>query len=245
MTGNLIERSTLTPNDRERMYGLFNRFYDGVSRDQFESDLDDKRWVILLEETRDGSLRGFSTLDHYETHHGGERIGVVYSGDTIVDPGAGTLGSALSRTWIGAVNQLRDRAPKARLFWLLLVSGYRTYRFLPLYWREFFPRFDAPTPPRTQALIDDLAVQRFGPQYERSQGIIRFANGHVLCKDLCRVSPRRRTDPHVAFFFERNPGHARGDELVCLTELSRENLTAAGERMWRAGENEALTDGAA
>ena len=43
-------------------------------------------------------------------------------------------------------------------------------------------------------------------------------------------------DRHVAFFAEKNPGHERGDELICLTELSYENLTAAGRRMWDAGE---------
>jgi hypothetical protein len=32
---------------------------------------------------------------------------------------------------------------------------------------------------------------------------------------------------------ERNPGHADGDELVCLAELSDANLTAAGRRMVR------------
>ena len=38
-------------------------------------------------------------------------------------------------------------------------------------------------------------------------------------------------DPHVAFFLKRNPGHGDGDELVCLTELSDDNLTRAGRRM--------------
>jgi hypothetical protein len=32
-----------------------------------------------------------------------------------------------------------------------------------------------------------------------------------------------------------NPGHANGDELACLTEISRSNLTPAGERMVGGG----------
>jgi hypothetical protein len=50
------------------------------------------------------------------------------------------------------------------------------------------------------------------------------------------IPERRLRDEHVAFFAQRNPGHENGDELVCLTELEYENLTAAGKRMWDAGE---------
>jgi hypothetical protein len=35
----------------------------------------------------------------------------------------------------------------------------------------------------------------------------------------------------VAFFDSRNPGHARGDELACITGVSRSNVTRAGARM--------------
>ena len=76
---------------------------------------------------------------------------MVYSGDTIVAPEAwGT--TALARGWITAVNQLRERYPRGKYFWLLLTSGFRTYRFLPVFWREFFPRYDATTPTEHQAL---------------------------------------------------------------------------------------------
>ena len=51
----------------------------------------------------------------------------------------------------------------------------------------------------------------------------------------------RMTDPHVKFFATRNPGHAHGDELVCLTELSSANLTAAGRRMTGQSEHAGIT----
>jgi hypothetical protein len=33
------------------------------------------------------------------------------------------------------------------------------------------------------------------------------------------IDPETARRPHVAFFIERNPGHAAGDELVCLAEF--------------------------
>ena len=44
----------------------------------------------------------------------------------------------------------------------------------------------------------------------------------------------RLHDPHVRFFVERNPGHARGDELCCLAPLTRQNFSATAERLIRS-----------
>ena len=44
------------------------------------------------------------------------------------------------------------------------------------------------------------------------------------------------TDPNIAYFAERNPGHLQGDELLCFAELSQDKLTRLGKRMWRKGQ---------
>jgi len=165
----------------------------------------------------------------YETAQAGEPLSVVYSGDTIMAPEAwGT--AALPRAWIHAVNALRPTL-LGRYYWLLLTSGFRTYRFLPVFWREFYPRFDQPTPERVRGLVDCLAADRFESQYNRYDGIVRFQRPQCLRGELNLVPAGRVTDPHVAFFMRQNPGSTHGDELVCLTELKPENLTSAGRRM--------------
>ena len=157
-------------------------------------------------------------------------LNVIYSGDTIVSPEAwGT--TALPRAWVAGVNALRATLPPGRCFWLLLTSGFRTYRFLPVFWREFFPRFDRLTPPDVQRLLNHLADERFGEQFDSVADVVRFTRPQRLCSGLKDVPVGRETDPHTTFFLNRNPGHVNGDELVCLTELCPENLTAAGRRM--------------
>jgi len=234
--GRLVRRSELLPGDDEAMYSLFTRHFDGVPRQQFQADLDQKNWVILLHADSDGALQGFTTLHFYDVLYKGAALSIVYSGDTIVDPAAWGR-SAFSEIWIGSVNYLRREHGAGPLYWFLLVSGYRTYRFLPLYWRNFHPRYDAPTPPETRHLIDFLARERFGPLYHPEQAVVRFPSPQVLRPELRGIPPRRLGDPHIAFFASRNPGHLQGDELVCLTELSRDNLTPAGMRVWNSGEH--------
>jgi hypothetical protein len=224
----LSRREALSDDDLAAMYDLLSRHFDSVSPEQFRRDLLAKNWAILIE--REGRLVGFSTILVYETSLKGEPFSIVYSGDTIVAPEAWNS-SALPRAWIESVAGLRKFYPSGRYVWLLLTSGFRTYRLLPLFWREFFPRHGAPTPESWRALSDRLAGERFGTAYDATAGIVRFPAPQRLRDTLSGVPAGRLDDPHVAFFLSRNPGHAGGDELVCVAELSPANLTPAGRRM--------------
>lgn len=229
MIGTLTSRSALAPDVVGEMYTLIDAHFENVSRSRFELDLGAKNWVLLLRDAA-GTLAGFSTILFYETELEGERVSVVYSGDTIVDPSH--WGSpALARSWIAAVMELQSGASTSRIFWLLLTSGFRTYRFLPLFWRSFDPRFDAETLPETARRIGTLASTLLGDEYDPATSIVRFREPARLRPHLRELPVGRLHDPHVAFFLERNPGHTEGDELVCLTELSTANLTRAGWRM--------------
>jgi hypothetical protein len=224
-------RRDLTAEDMAGMYELLTRHFDGVDAATFQRDLAEKNCVVLVEDAT-GRLRGFSTFLMYGTRVGGRPLTVVYSGDTIVEPSA--WGSpALPRAWIRAVHAMRRDHPEGDLYWLLLTSGFRTYRFMSVFCRAFYPRYDEPTPPETQALLDALSAERFGSCYDADAGVVRFATPQVLRDELIDVPEGRCADPHVKFFVERNPGHAAGDELVSLTSLSDANLTPAGRRMVR------------
>ena len=233
----IVPRVELEPAQTDEMFELLAQHFDGVTREQFTRDLAEKNWVVLLR--RDERLVGFTTLLAYESQFEGEPVSVVYSGDTIVAPEAwGT--TALARGWITAVNQLRERYPRGKYYWLLLTSGFRTYRFLPVFWREFYPRCDAPMPSHLQSLRDQLATERFGAGFDPRNGIVRFLHPQRLRGGLKAIPAGRVRDPHVAFFVARNPSHPLGDELVCLTELCEANLTAAGRRMVAPRSHEAL-----
>jgi hypothetical protein len=226
----VVRRDELSPSLADEMFQLLTTHFDGVTRTQFESDLAEKNRVILL--FRDASLVGFSTLLAYTTTFEGSPLNVIYSGDTIVSPTAwGT--TALPRAWVAAVNELRADLPEHRCYWLLLTSGFRTYRFLPVFWREFFPRHDCRTPAHIAALLEHLAIERFGKQFDPDTGIVRFPQPQKLNHQLQCADEGRSQNPHIAFFNKRNPDSVHGNELVCLTEICEANLTRAGQRMTR------------
>src|ERR1700732_2217007 len=225
LSGRAVPRAQLTAELSDRMFALLTSNFSGVDRDTFRRDLAEKNCVVLLEDAT-GALRGFSTFLMYGIRIGSRRLTVVCSGDTIVAPSAwGSL--ALPRAWLRAVDDMRRHYPAGDLYWLLLTSGFRTYRFLPVFCRRFYPRHDLPTPPAIQELLDELSVARFGQLFDRAAGLVRFPRPQVLSRALVGVPEGRRLDPHVRFFMDRNPGHAAGDEMVSLASLADDNLTAA------------------
>jgi len=230
-----LPRAELSAGQQNEMFELLSKHFAGVTSAQFEADLAEKNWVIHLK--RNSRLVGFSTILAYQTFFEGEPASVIYSGDTIVAPEAWNS-PALSRAWIACVRELRKSYPRGKYYWLLLTSGFRTYRFLPVFWREFYPRFDAPMPLERKHLLNFLANERFGIQYEAERGIVRFNRPQQLRDPVNVIPAGKEADPHVSFFLEQNPGHVSGDELVCLTELTDENLTPAGRRMIAARTDE-------
>lgn len=230
LIGSVVSADAVTLSERRRMYALLRTYFDGTSRERFDKDLREKEAVILLrDETK--RVQGFSTFTRM-TAAGG--VVAFFSGDTIVDREFWGE-TALSRTWGATVfaeaERIAREAPATRVYWFLISSGYKTWRFLPLFFREFYPNMDVPTPIHARRLLAALGAQRFGDEYLPDRGIVRFRQPTPLRPGVAEMTAERLRDPRIAFFARMNPGHAQGDELACIAELSRANLTRAGLRM--------------
>jgi len=216
----------------QEMFALFSRYYDGVNLRTFHKDLKSKDWVILFREVQSKKVQGFTSLAFFEHHYQDDMIAIVYSGDTVVHQPYWNS-RIVAKSWIRAVMNLA-RGTQRPLYWLLISSGFRTYRYLPVFFKHYYPCSSRQTPSHTRLLMNDLATHLFADQYNRTTGIVRFREGCTPLKHMYRFFPEiREQDPYSRFFEQQNPGHADGDELVCLTEISLDNLTSAGKRMTR------------
>jgi hypothetical protein len=216
------------------MYALLESYFAATSRMQFESDLAEKEAVVLLRDVDGGQIRGFSTFMRLSATIDQQDVVAFFSGDTIVAHqfwSETVLSRLWSRTVFAEADRINSARPAARVYWFLICSGYKTWRFLPVFFREFYPNSDAHTPPAVRRILDGLGELKFGEQYDALSGVVRFARATPLRKGVADVTEHRLNDPRVEFFARMNPGHVNGDELACLTEINRANLTRAGERM--------------
>jgi hypothetical protein len=231
LQGSVIPIGQLTLDHRRQMLALMQRHYANVRLAEFEMDLAEKDCIIQLLDPATGRLCGFSTQKVLDSARDGQSIKALFSGDTIID--RQYWGDrALMHAWGNLALALIDEWPDSELYWFLISQGFRTYRFLPIFFREFFPRFDCETPAWARGLIDTLGRQKFLADYCPKSGIVRASTSQYRLRDhLGELTVERLQDPHVRFFADRNPGHAQGDELCCIAPLTRANFTAAAYRM--------------
>ncbi|HAX70788.1 MAG TPA: hypothetical protein DCY14_14345 [Anaerolineae bacterium] len=232
LTSQTLPRQDLTPETIQEMFDVFNENFSQTSLDLFTRDLNNKNWVILIRDDEKNIVQGFSTLGIYETDYQGQCITAVYSGDTIIRRAYwGT--PELPKKWIHTVLEKTANMPQP-VYWLLISSGYKTYRFLTVFYKEFYPCYNQPTPPETQSLMNFLASQRYGDDFYPDLGVVRFKDGATpLREGVAEVTDERLSDPHIAHYIKVNPHHDQGDELVCLTRVHPDNFTPAGRRMAR------------
>jgi hypothetical protein len=231
LAGTMVPVASITLGERHEMYALLRAYFNGTTRERFEADLREKEAVILLRDGWAGRVQGFSTFTRMTV---GDSVVAFFSGDTIIDRefwGETVLSRVWGATVFAEAEKISADSPGTTVYWFLISSGYKTWRFLPLFFRTFYPNMEAETPEPMRRLLDALGTQRFGDEYLPDRGIVRFKHPAPLRAGVADVTDARLADPRISFFVRMNPGHAVGDELACIAELSRANLTRAGIRM--------------
>ncbi len=211
----------LRDEDIQSMFSVFSKYYDKISPDVFKSDLSKKDDVILLFDKKDSSLKGFSTLLHYEFILEGQKVFGVFSGDTILEKeywGGSVLQKAFSRYMFN----LKLSRPLSPLYWFLISKGYKTYLLMTNNFSTHFPRFDEQTPSKFKSIMDKFAMDLYPDNYNSLTGLIEFPEVHDHLKD--NVAPiteeMKSRSPQIKFFSEVNQNWQRGSELVCLAEFT-------------------------
>lgn len=230
LQGEVKSTSNLSREDIERMFELMELHFDGMERERFDDDLQEKETVLLLRHPETNVIQGFSTSMCIDTEVNSQPVRAIYSGDTIINReywGEKTLGSL----WLRYVLKVQQECPDRRVFWFLISMGYKTYRLMRLFFKDYWPRHSGATPNFEQDLIDHLGKSKFGHNFRKTNGVVSFGGAREKLRcGVADVDEARRKDKDVAFFVHRNPGWIDGDELVCVAEIHPDNLRP---RMWR------------
>lgn len=210
----------------DEAFALFGSTYAATDRERFVRDLHEKQKVILLHDRETGALKGFSTVLLREISTSRGPATLFFSGDTVVDRaywGQKELQLAVAKLLL----TIKLQNPRRALYWFLISKGYRTYLILA----NAFPRSTPRAGTRDgelKTLLDQVARERFGDEYDPATGIIRYATPHEYVRDgVAPITARALENRHVRFFVERNPRHAAGDELACLAVVRVRDLLRA------------------
>jgi hypothetical protein len=219
----------ITEDDREEIAELYLSYFDGSDKAQVVSDLEEKTEILLL--YFEESLVGFTTLQIYDFEWQDSLVQIIYSGDTVVHR-AHWGQQALAFAWIANLGKLRRDKPDVPLYWFVILKGHRTYKFLPAFGKSFYPHWSIDRSD-LKPLADALALEKFGGAYSPATGIVKFttSRGHLNPR-FAYPSDKEKSKEAVQFFLQKNPDYILGHELVCLCEISEDNMRPLTKRIF-------------
>ena len=220
------------------MYQIFEENYDFVDFDSFQKDLLQKNFVLLLKNNQ-GIIQGFSTIALDPGSTGTEDFSILFSGDTIISPqywGSQELVKGFGKI----LGQIYAGLKGKRLYWFLISKGHRTYLYLPLFFKNYYPSPDN-CDSILKRLVDHCSSSLFTNAWSPISGTIRFSSKLGQLKpQLAEATWKRSHNRHVQYFLQRNPSFHDGTELACMAEVSPDNILGRGKRFVLEGMNEPL-----
>jgi hypothetical protein len=228
----IIRLNELTETEKNSLFQLHTQYFDHVIEEVFLKDLSEKDWIIIIKDGR-GELQGFSTIQLIWLKIEQKDHLYLFSGDTIIREEARNM-HALSGAFIHFMYALIENHQEVPIHWFLITKGYRTYRFLPLYFKEYYPARNKVVPVYYHEVLNAVAFYKFGGQYNPHTYLIcynhekdRLKPGHAL------INKGRLRNPEIEFFLAKNPFYYKGDELTCITDICKSNFNPLVERVWK------------
>ena len=215
--------------EKETFYQLLCQGFLGVSWSDFMRDFQEKDAVMILrKEHSEGEIVGWSTLMVLTLSLPGQEVKGIFSGDTAVLPEYRTstgFGVELGRYFM----HVREQFPQHRVYYILISKGWRTYKILPFFFKEFSPRYDKPTSAGDKAVMDAFGKKKYPRHYNPVTGVITFSPQRLIPGSIDAIPVK--LDAHTQFFLHSNPGYLDGNELVCVARVSPDNFTNALKRL--------------
>lgn len=222
MKTEILDAKAVGADDLRAMVSLMDGHYENVTGAGFSADLARKDRVAVFRDR--GRIRGFSTLVMLTERIDEVPVRVFFSGDTVMDR---SCRNSVALPFAVAREMLRelDRAPAEPMYWLLTSKGYKTFRSLRVFFRDFFPRGGRTLSDFEARVLASVCLRLFDGRLDRDRWTLRASESDQrLRRGVADITDAIRVRPDIADFERLNPGHARGDELVCLARFSRENL---------------------
>lgn len=221
LNGEMKPISEYSKDEFFKMYFLMETFYDNIDKNVFEKDFFDKDYCLTLY-NEEAELVGFTTQKLLDVNVNGKIIHGIFSGDTIIHKdywGSTELFRVYAQYWFKYAEQYEE------FYWFLICKGYKTYRIMSLFWTEFYPNYQTETPAYEKKIIDAYAKKLYPDEYNQKTGVIEYkTTKDKLKKGVADIEEHLLKNKDIAYFCERNPGHYKGNDLVCLAKFDKSLL---------------------
>ncbi len=226
--GKLVKIDELSNDNILDMFNLMDTFYENMNFSIFKKDLTNKDFCIILLDEK-SYIQGFSTQKIMHIPVNGMKIHGVFSGDTIIHKdywGSLELYKVFSQYFFEYGTKFSE------FYWFLISKGYKTYKILTTFFKEFYPNYKEDTPRDILEIINGFGKYAYLDEFNEKTGIIEYkTNKDKLKEGVADITKKQEKDKNIAFFKSKNPGYVNGNDLVCVTSLRKDNLHSLAQRL--------------
>lgn len=222
LKGKIVSIDKISNKDIDEMYELMTKFYDNMEKDVFTMDFYNKDYCIILKDEK-GNIKGFSTQKLINFSIEGKEIHGIFSGDTIIHKNSwGSL--ELFRIFADFFFDIGEKYED--FYWFLIVKGYKTYKILPTFFKEFYPNSLTGIPVEMKKIMDNFGKNFYPEEYNKKTGVIEYKKikKDKLKEGVADITERHLKNKDIKFFQEKNPKYFMGNDMVCIAKLKKENL---------------------
>lgn len=219
----------LTSTDRDKMYEIMQQHFVGITLEIFNADLDEKDWVVRVNNALD-EIQGFSTIKLLKQEHKGETVYGFYSGDTVL-----ALDALGDPSWISAwgdfVFSHAESLRPAKSYWVFTTSTVRTYEIISSCYKDYIPNPFAEVDADKLLIMQNFIAQKYHDAYDANANLVilpkavSYKESEILNLNF---NHKREFTNH---FYQLNPNYRDGNMLGCMAEVIPSNLTRIGLRV--------------
>ncbi|WP_415837469.1 hypothetical protein [Parendozoicomonas haliclonae] len=191
--------------------------------DYLKANIGECRELAVFRDQTSRDVVGIASVDAYRFHWDQQSRTVIFTSNTLIDE-AWRGCHMIQKLGLSYLFREKLKNPLTPAFWFFDTYSYKSYLLLPRNFSEYWPKAGMETPQRVQKFIHDLSSHRFGDDWDPEQGIARRCQKKKLKPTVAPITEKHLADPHIAFYFSRNPNYAEGDRLVCLAPLTAKNI---------------------
>jgi hypothetical protein len=236
LNGRVIDPMDLTTHECTRMYEIATNYWANRTWDAFEESVYSADWIVLVHNAQTNAVEGFMNLLKFQLVVDGQPVTIFFSGLTVVEK-AYRQSNVLHQA--GAQHIMRWSALcTTPVYWAFASLSYHSYHAMPAFVDTFYPNYHTSPSSDMQHVIDTVgsyvAKSVYHSRYDNKRGVITPADPQApvaLKSQFADIPVHRLHDLHISFFFRANPGHIRGEMLLCVASLAQSNLTKIGLRM--------------
>jgi hypothetical protein len=226
----------------QRMYSIYQKYYENTRFDLFVRDFRKKTGAFLILHPKSRDIVGFSTVMNCDIRVGNKVHHAFFSGDTVIEKEF--WGSrALQRSMYRYLLTMKAKHPFDPVYWMLISKGFKTYLLLANNYYSYWPHPDGECQD-LKPLVEAYCEQYFGEYYDRQRGLLDFGDDYQPLKG--EVAPitdeMRRKTAKIRFFEELNPTWEKGTELPCIGQITWSDILKYVQRFAAKPVSQGKTD---